>query len=83
VVAVFSAGWLQSFCVLNLYGITVLLVLTEILLLNSIKRPVVCRPKPIHGPWTHDVDMSILGSGGARMQPDALLMPVSLLGCFG
>ncbi|RKU46259.1 hypothetical protein DL546_006354 [Coniochaeta pulveracea] len=39
-VAPFSSGWLQSFCVINLYGVTVLLVLLEILLLNSIKCPV-------------------------------------------
>jgi hypothetical protein len=37
----FGHGWFQPFCLINLWGITALLALIEILALNSIKRQVV------------------------------------------
>lgn len=34
-------GWFPPFCVLNLFGVTALIATLEILVLNSVKRPVV------------------------------------------
>ncbi|PTB43626.1 hypothetical protein M441DRAFT_135928 [Trichoderma asperellum CBS 433.97] len=36
---IFGQGWFKSFCILNLYGITAIIMIIEILFLNSIKRP--------------------------------------------
>ncbi|KAL6910164.1 hypothetical protein GGI43DRAFT_378157 [Trichoderma evansii] len=36
---IFGQGWLTSYCILNLYGIAAIIMIIEILFLNSIKRP--------------------------------------------
>ncbi|KAH6610042.1 hypothetical protein Trco_000062 [Trichoderma cornu-damae] len=36
---VFGQGWLKAFSIVNLYGVTSIIMVIEILLLNSIKRP--------------------------------------------
>ncbi|KAH8130553.1 hypothetical protein FP744_10003857 [Trichoderma asperellum] len=36
---IFGQGWFKSFCILNLYGIMAIIMIIEILFLNSIKRP--------------------------------------------
>ena len=42
-----SDGWFPPFCVLNLWGVTALIAILEILVLSSVKRPVV-RAAPHH-----------------------------------
>jgi hypothetical protein len=37
----FSEGWFKPFCIFNLWGVTALIAMFEILVLNSIKRQVV------------------------------------------
>lgn len=47
---IFGEGWFKSFNILNLYAITSIIMVIEIVVFNSIKRPFVsvCRYNALH-----------------------------------
>lgn len=64
----FGQGWFQPFCLINLWGVTALIALIEILALNSIKRQVVC--------------VSLLAFGVLFLTQNSLSQATSFLSCL-